>query len=424
MTTPRLRRSFGRPGEARVAAPSWPNTRLGANSYRLNVTSSTSPGFFDAVSGGPLSGAAREALLHGVDLAWANPGRLHHPGRVANQLLNAARESCARALGFSTNEIVFTQSVPLAFRLALGGLIESNTRVVASAVEQSYLLNDLASLPNDQLSLIGVDGAGRIDINEFQSTISSSKSNKPVVVVLQMANHEVGTRQPCDEIDLGPIGGVAWLADATLSAALEPIPQRVDVAVVNPASWGGPLGVGLLCVRNRVSFSLALGIGDHARDAAGLQRLLGEPNAGLALACAASLEEVVSRRLQVRAELETLARHLRDRLASDVKDVVLLGAADDIDTTPGLVSFSLLYVDGEALLSELAKFDVAVTSGSSCVTDAIGPSHVLIAMGALSQGNIRVSIPIGATLAEIDQLADQIAMAATNVRVTSGVEGL
>jgi cysteine desulfurase len=407
-----------------VTAPGWPHTKLDANSYRLNVTSSTSPGFFDAVSGGPLSGVARDALLHGVDLAWAHPGRLHHPGRVANKLLNAARESCAKTLGFSANEIVFTQSVPLAFRLALGGLVKSNSRVVASAVEQSYLLNDLAALPNERLSLIGVDSSGRINTNEFQLAVSGSKSGEPVVAVLQIANHEVGTRQPCEEIDLGPIGGVSWLADATLSAALEPIPQRVDVAVVNPASWGGPLGVGLLCIRNRVSFSLPLGIGDQARDGASLQRLLGEPNVGLALACAAGLEDVASRRAQIRAELETLARHLRDRLASDVKDVVLLGATEDIHTTPGLVSFSLLYVDGEALLSELAKFDVAVTSGSSCVTDAIGPSHVLIAMGALSQGNIRVSIPIGATLAEIDQLADQIAAAAKRLRANSGLEGL
>ena len=384
------------------------------------MTRSTPPGFFDAISGGPLSDVARRALLQGVDIGWANPGRLYHPGRSANQLLNAARESCARELGFAANEIVFVQSAPLAFRLALAGLLGAETSVVSSAVEQSFLLDYLASLNQDHVSLIGVDATGRVDVAAFQSAL-----DKADVAILQLANHEVGTRQPWEQIDFGNSAALTWIADATTSAAFGPVPERVDVAVVSPVSWGGPLGLAILCLRNRVRYSLSIGQGEAARDGAELQKLLGEPNVGLALASAASLEDFASRRTEVSADLLRLSTHLRQRLIAEVPDIALLGQTDASfgvnQSMPGLVSFSLLYIDGEALLGELAKSDISVTSGSSCVSDAVGPSHVLAAMGVLSQGNIRVSIPEGLTVEDIDHLADQIAQAVVRLRANAGV---
>ena len=163
-------------------------------------------------------------------MGWANPSRLHHPGRVANQLLQAARESCANTLGFETSEIVFVQSVPLAFRLALAGVVHDETSVVTSSVEQSFLLNALQTLPTNRCSIIEVNDIGRVDVAKFQSAVGGA-----TVAILQLANHEVGTRQPWGDIDFGPPGEVTWVADATVSAGIEAIPNRVDLAIANPA---------------------------------------------------------------------------------------------------------------------------------------------------------------------------------------------
>ena len=66
---------------------------------------------------------------------------------------------------------------------------------------------------------------------------------------------------------------------------------------------------------------------------------------------------------------------------------------DQAYTLPHIVSFSCLYIDGEALVMELDKAGFSVSSGSACATDTQQPSHVLAAMGAITHGNVRVSLP-------------------------------
>ncbi len=70
---------------------------------------------------------------------------------------------------------------------------------------------------------------------------------------------------------------------------------------------------------------------------------------------------------------------------------------------PHLVTFSCLYVDGEALLHELDRHGFAVSSGSSCTSSTLTPSHVLEAMGVLSHGNVRVSLHRDTTEADVDR---------------------
>ena len=84
-----------------------------------------------------------------------------------------------------------------------------------------------------------------------------------------------------------------------------------------------------------------------------------------------------------------------------VADVEVVGDPDR--RLPHLVTFSCLYTDGEALLRELDRAGFAVSSGSSCTSSTLEPSHVLVAMGALSHGNIRVSLPRGVAALDVDR---------------------
>lgn len=56
----------------------------------------------------------------------------------------------------------------------------------------------------------------------------------------------------------------------------------------------------------------------------------------------------------------------------------------------------MLYADGEALVHEFDRRGVALASGSACTASTLTPSHVLVAMGALTHGNLRVTLPLGA----------------------------
>ena len=86
-----------------------------------------------------------------------------------------------------------------------------------------------------------------------------------------------------------------------------------------------------------------------------------------------------------------LVTRIRAAVPQRVPDAVVHGDPDA--RLPHIVTFSCLYVDGEALVTELDRAGFSVSSGSACVADTRQPSHVLAAMGALTHGNVRVSLP-------------------------------
>ena len=59
-----------------------------------------------------------------------------------------------------------------------------------------------------------------------------------------------------------------------------------------------------------------------------------------------------------------------------------------------VLTFSLLYVDGEALVTELDRRGFAVGTGSACTSSTLEPSHVLAATGVLTHGNVRLTLPL------------------------------
>lgn len=105
---------------------------------------------------------------------------------------------------------------------------------------------------------------------------------------------------------------------------------------------------------------------------------------------------------------------LRAELPALVPDLAVLG--DPLRRLPHLLTFSCLYVDGEALLGELDRAGFAVSSGSSCTSSTLTPSHVLAAMGALTEGNVRVSLPDDCTDADVERFLEVLPGAVAAVR--------
>ena len=98
-----------------------------------------------------------------------------------------------------------------------------------------------------------------------------------------------------------------------------------------------------------------------------------------------------------------------------IPDTEVVG--DPVDRLPHLVTFSFLYVDGEAIVDALARRGFGVASGSACTASTLEPSHVLAAMGALTHGNVRVSLTRDTTEAEVD------AFLAVLPEVVAGIRG-
>jgi cysteine desulfurase len=142
--------------------------------------------------------------------------------------------------------------------------------------------------------------------------------------------------------------------------------------------------VGVLAVRRGVRWR-----DPYPEDDRAAERESGFENVPAILAAAAALRAVVDDR-----DAECLRQYaLVDRIRAVVgglPEVEVVGAP--ADRLPHLVTFSCLYVDGEALVTELDRQGFEVASGSACTSSALEPSHVLAAMGALTHGNVRVSV--------------------------------
>ncbi|TCR22053.1 cysteine desulfurase [Streptomyces sp. BK205] len=231
---------------------------------------------------------------------------------------------------------------------------------------------------------------------------------------LQSANHEVGTVQPVGEVaEVCREAGVPLLVDAAQSLGWGPVEEPWSLLTGSAHKWGGPSGVGLLAVRKGVRFS-PQGPADERESG----RAAGFENLPAIVAAAASLRAVRAEAAQEAGRLRELTERIRARVPQLVADVEVVG--DPERRLPGIVTFSCLYVDGETLLHELDREGFSVSSGSSCTSSTLTPSHVLKAMGVLSEGNVRVSLPFGAVSEEVDRFLEVLPGAVARVREKLG----
>ena len=374
----------------------------------------TRSGYLDAATSEPLHPAAREVLLSALDSGWADPARLYHEGRNARLLLDNAREVIADALGARPDEVYFTSSGTTALRAGIGAATLARRRtgrhVVHSAVEHSAVMHSISE-PLTAVG-IGVDRLGRVDAEAFTVAVA-----EPLVAlaVLQSANHEVGTRQPIAAVaEACTAAGVPLLVDAAASVGREEVPAVWSLLTASAHKWGGPAGVGVLGVRKGVRLLPRWPVDEREGGLAP-----GHPNIPAVLAAAAALQ---ARRTEA-AELAERHRgwiaELRGRLAATVDDVEVVGDPDD--RLPHILTFSCLYVDGEALVTALDAEGFAVSSGSACTSSTLRPSHVLAAMGVLTHGNVRVSLGRDTTYDEISRFAETLPHVVHRIRSEAGL---
>ncbi|MBK8733341.1 MAG: aminotransferase class V-fold PLP-dependent enzyme [Actinomycetales bacterium] len=341
----------------------------------------------------PLAPAAAAALASAWERGWADPRRLHRHGRQAARLLDEARAQLAEGLGVRPDEVTFTPGGPAALRLAQEGLRYAGrrrgARLVASAVEHSAILTSgrhvaaMAGTP-ELIAEVPVDRWGRVDVDAWASAVAAPGT---AFAALQSANGEVGTRQPLPEArGICRRHGIPLLVDATASLGRDPVPTDFDVLAGDARSWGGPPGLGVLVVRTGVRWR---------RDAPPSELEHGrsdiEPVIPLAVSAAAAWAETSTGRAADAAAARDLVARIRSA-ASTIPETEVAG--DPEDRLPHIVTFSALLADGEALVTELDRRGYAVSSGSACTSSTLEPSHVLAAMGVLTHGNVRVTLPL------------------------------
>ncbi len=334
-------------------------------------------------------------------------------------MLDNARAVVAECLGVRPDEVTFTPSGTHAVHLGVLGLLAGRARhgdlLLASSVEHSSVLHagTWHASRGGRFETVGVDQHGTVSPSSV--TDAETEHGRPAVVALQAANPEVGVLQPVGEVAAALEAPL--FVDACASVGRLPLPGGWAAAAASAHKWGGPAGVGLLLVHRSARWRNPFP-GDERVD----ERAIGFENVPAALAAAAalraSLEEQHARPHDLAAVHTSLTALLAETVQA-IPDTEVFLAPDG--RLPHVLAFSCLYVDGEALVNELDQLGFAVASGSACTASTLEPSHVLAAMGALTHGNVRVSLGRDTVPADVHRLAEVLPSVIERLRAGSGV---
>ncbi|GAB7047484.1 cysteine desulfurase/sulfurtransferase TusA family protein [Catenuloplanes indicus JCM 9534] len=346
---------------------------------------------------------------------WADPGKLYSQSRKARQLVEAARATVAECLSVRREELFFTSSGTTAAHAAvLGGLAgrrRAGQTFVHSAIEHSAVLH-AATSAGAPTSSVGVSMTGRLDLAAWEAAV---RAPGVALAALISASHEAGTVQPVSAAaEICAESGVPLYVDAAQSIGRMGVPPGWSLLSGSARKWGGPSGVGVLAIRKSMRW-----VSPYPEDERAYARTPGAIDLPAIVGAAAALRAVTTDATAEAKRQSALVDRIRTEVPRLVPDVEVVG--DPVERLPHLVTFSCLYVDGEALLHALDRRGFAVSSGSSCTSSTLRPSHVLEAMGVLSHGNVRVSLHRDTTAADVDRFLAELPGIIAGLRAETGL---
>lgn len=348
--------------------------------------------YLDDAGSAPMLPEVRKVLRTGI--AEGNASSPHSEGRVARAELDFLRDKVADATGFDRTEITFVASGTEAVNLALFGSaarLGKSGRIVTWAAEHQSVLGAARRLQmlGHDVVIAGVDSEARVDIEAITPGTA--------LVSIGLANNEVGTIQPVDEViarahDVGALVHV----DACQGPRWIPISTGADLMSFSGHKLGGAHG-GLLFVKDGVRIDpLFFGGPQEWGRRAGHEDVLSAAAVSAALIVVCSgVRESKSRMAESQSSLlrETLL-DLGGRLTGDENRL------------PNFATCTFAYRRGEDMLLALDLAGIAASSGSACASGSLDPSHVLLAMGLSLEealGSLRLTTGWGTTDEEIEQ---------------------
>lgn len=353
--------------------------------------------------------------------------RNHEFGWKAEEGVEAARETIARAIGADPKEIVFTSGATESDNLAIKGVAEmyrsKGDHIITVTTEHKAVIDTCKALERNgfRVTYLPVNKEGFISLDELRAAIT----DKTTLVSVMHGNNEIGTIQ-----DIAAIGaicrekGVLFHTDATQTVGK--IPFNVDELNVDLASFTahkmyGPKGVGALYVRKRkprVRLVSQMDGGGHERNMrSGTLNVPGIVGFGKALELAVQeMEKDTEHATRLRNKMWTSLQSALDELYINGPDPIV----DGDKRLPGNLNVSFSYVEGEAMMMGIK--DIAVSSGSACTSASLEPSYVLKALGVgedLAHSSIRFGIGRFTTQEEIDYTLAHVIEAVEKLREMS-----
>ncbi|MCF8055749.1 MAG: cysteine desulfurase NifS [Desulfocapsa sp.] len=337
---------------------------------------------------------------------YGNPSSMHNFGGQVGGAVEKARAQVAELIGADPTEITFTscgtESDSTAIISALQAFPEKR-HVVTTRVEHpavKHLCENLDRLTGHKhrVTRLQVDSDGTLDLAKYEEALTEDTA----IVSVMWANNETGVIFPVEKMAaMAKERGILFHTDAVQAVGKIPITLSeldVDFLSISGHKLHAPKGVGVLYVKRGTPFVPFLSGGHQENGRRG-----GTENVasivGLGRACALAQEMM--------GEENTRVRVLRDRLEEGLLKSIPKSMLNGhkTDRLPNTTNVSFEFVEGEAILLHMNRYNICASSGSACTSGSLEPSHVLRAMGVpftAAHGSIRFSLSVYNVEEEVD----------------------
>jgi cysteine desulfurase len=328
----------------------------------------------------PVAPEVLAAMLPYFSEEFGNANSIHTFGQRGRGAVEEARISVAELLGARPAEILFTSGGTESNNHAILGIVGAATgehkHVITTAVEHNAVLDPCRALERRgvRLTVVPVNREGIVAPEDIQKAICPDT----VLITVMLANNELGTLQPIEEIGrIAAEKGVLLHTDAVQAAGKVPVDViRLGAHLLSISGHKiyGPKGAGALYVRRGIRLNPLMYGGHHERDRRpGTENVAGIVGLGQAAKLAM---------IRLQKESGRLSR-LRDRLERGLLGCISQARSNGarVQRTPNTTNLTFPFVEGEAMVIALDLKGIACSTGAACSSGAVEPSHVLTAIG-------------------------------------------
>ena len=354
-----------------------------------------------------------ECMTACLKTAWGNPSSLHRLGLEAEMLLNNARETIAKYIKATPDEIIFTGSGTEANNTAIMSVVSKKwgNRVITTEIEHPSVLETVKRLEEFGFEVIKLkpNSEGVISLEELKNALNS----KTVLVSIMLVNNEIGSVQPIKEAsklikELSP--KAVFHCDAVQGFGKMPINVKgmgVDLLTASGHKVFAPKGIGFLYCKKGVALKPFVTGGGQER---------GLRSGTESVPLISAFEGAVSSLPDINTALENM-KNLNEYARKCFSESGFIKINSPKNALPYILNISVTGYRSETLLHFLERKNIFVSSGSACAKGE--QSYVLKVLGLTqkeSDSALRISFSHHNKKEDIDALIDALKEATQKLR--------
>ncbi len=356
-----------------------------------------------------LDSDALKAMLPFMIGEYANPSQSYSFSRAAKRAVRQARETIAKCINASPEEIYFTSGGSESDNWAIKSILLQKRRkkIVISNIEHHAVVNSckfLQAVDNFSVDFAACSSKGIVEPSKVEEKL---KESDVYLTSIMLANNELGTIQPIKLLaQIAHNHDSLFHTDAVQALGHISVDVRdlnVDMLSASAHKFNGPKGIGFLYVKKGTELCSLI---DGGAQEYGFRA--GTENVAAIVGMAYALQKNCINLDHNTKKLVELETELFSRLKALNIDFICNSGDKHI---PGNLSLSFKGMLGEMLLHRLDLKGIMVSTGSACDGAKTQTSHVINALKVpedYAKGTIRISLGTDNDITDIHDIANAL----------------